>query len=155
MKIYLAGPCDTEHRSIMMCVANIMRNHGMEVYCPWELKIDNAWDYPQEKWSEMVFDKDIEAIDDCNVMIVISTGRDSTAGTNWEQGYAYAIGKTILVLQITNASTSVMTFCGCDYFHNTNFTPDKLGYFMIDVENLLDIIKHHKMETKKCSTILT
>ena len=30
-------------------------------------------------------------------MVMITPGRVSTAGTNWEQGYAYAKGKQILV----------------------------------------------------------
>ena len=65
MRIYLAGPCDSENRSMMVQIAKEIRNYGsnIELYCPFELKIENAWDYPQEEWAQMVFDKDVEAID--------------------------------------------------------------------------------------------
>lgn len=121
MKIYLAGPCDSENRSMMVNVAKELRNYdsSIEVYCPFELKIENAWDYSQEEWAQMVFDKDIEAINNCDAMIMISLGRISSAGTNWEQGYAYAKGKQIIVFQITDVPTSLMTYCGCTYFINT------------------------------------
>ena len=58
--------------------------------------------------------------DNSNIVIVISVGRISSAGTNWEQGYAYAKGKVVYVFQITDELTSLMTYNGCTYFINTN-----------------------------------
>ena len=153
MKIYLAGPCDTENRYNMVQIAKAFREYGgYEVYCPWELKIENAWDYPQEEWAQMVFDKDVEAIDNCDVMILISLGRISSAGTNWEQGYAYAKGKKVIVFQITDTPTSLMTYCGCKYFLNTS--KDKLTqdlYWVIQriIGNYIDYY------TDECRTVLT
>ena len=121
MKIYLAGPCDTEHRTIMVKIAERLRREPrLDVYCPWELKIENAWDMTQENWSAEVFWHDVGAINDCDVFLMISIGRKSTAGTNWEQGYAFAKKKTVYVIQITDETTSLMTFCGCTHFWNTN-----------------------------------
>ena len=120
-KIYLAGSCSKEERSRMEEIAAALREKGYEVYCPFELKIPNAWDYSQEEWSKMVFDKDITAIDECDFMILMSKGRNSTAGTNWEQGYAYAKGKDIFVFQYTKEETSLMTYCGCKYFTSIPF----------------------------------
>ena len=41
MKIYLAGSCGIERRTEMQKIAKELRkNH--EVYCPFELKIENA-----------------------------------------------------------------------------------------------------------------
>ena len=117
-KIYLAGSCSKEERDRMEEIAAALRKKGYEVYCPFELKIHNAWDYSQEEWSKMVFDKDIAAIDECDFMILMSKGRNSTAGTNWEQGYAYAKGKDIFVFQYTKEETSLMTYCGCTRFIN-------------------------------------
>ena len=48
MKIYLAGSCGSERRSYMVSVGEELRALGSEVYCPFELKIDNAWDMSQE-----------------------------------------------------------------------------------------------------------
>ena len=117
-KIYLAGSCSKDKRSRMESVAAELREKGYEVYCPFELKIPNAWDYSQETWARKVFDADVAAIDDCDFMIMISKGRVSSAGTNWEQGYAYAKNKPIFVFQYTNDTTSLMTYSGCTRFIN-------------------------------------
>ena len=149
MRIYLAGPCDSENRSLMVAAAKILRKYGLEVYCPFELKIENAWDYPQEEWAQKVFEKDIEAINKCDCMLYISRGRISSAGSNWEQGYAYALKKRIVVLQIEDVPTSLMTFCGCDLFFNID-----------DINELPLVIKiiednDYDNYIKSCSTILT
>ena len=149
MKIYLAGPCDSENRSLMVAAAKLLRKYKLEVYCPFELKIENAWDYPQEEWAQKVFEKDVEAINKCDCMLYISRGRMSSAGSNWEQGYAYALKKRIVVLQIEDAPTSLMTFCGCDLFFNID-----------DINELPLVIKiiednDYDNYIKSCSTILT
>lgn len=117
-KIYLAGSCATEQRTDMVRIAKYLRLWDFEVYCPFELKIPNAWDMSQEAWAQKVFDADIKAIDECDIFFMISPGRESTAGTNWEQGYAYAKGKKVIVIQYTGRPTSLMTYCGADEFYN-------------------------------------
>ena len=152
MKIYLAGPCDSENRSLMVnikkCVINNF-NSNDEVYCPWELKIENAWDLTQEQWATEVFNKDIEAIYNCDIMIMISCGRKSTAGVNWEQGFAYALGKKIFVLQITDQPTSLMTYCGCTNFYNTQEELESAIKFIAQNWERNNLYKH------SCKTVLT
>ena len=158
--IYLAGPCDTEHRTLMNNIANYVKElytcqYEHKVYCPWELKIENAWDYTQEVWAKKVFDKDVEAINAADFVIMISVGRHSTAGTNWEQGYAYALRKPVYVIQITEETTSLMTYCGCKDFYNA-------GNNMKDIENalyqiFLDTTSTIQIDFQKhnCATTLT
>ena len=118
-KVYLAGPCDSENRTLMTKVAKVLRERGdMEVYCPFELKIENAWDMSQEEWAKRVFASDLMKLFSTDLFIMISTGRESTAGTNWEQGFAFAQNKLIYVFQITDKPTSLMTYCGADHFFN-------------------------------------
>lgn len=81
-KIYLAGPCGTIDRALMSAIAQQLRHMDFEVYCPFELKIQNAWDMSQEEWAKLVFDADITAIDSSDIIVIISIGRESTAGTN-------------------------------------------------------------------------
>lgn len=158
MKIYLAGPCDSENRTTMWKIATILRNniHGreVEIYCPWELKIEDAWTYSQEDWATLVFNADVEAIHNCDLFIMVSVGRNSTAGTNWEQGFAYALGKHIIVIQITNNSTSLMTYCGCDIFISTDINSK---HFKDDMEYLIDMFDINPMywSKDKCYTTLT
>jgi len=145
MKLYLAGSCGSDQRTLMMGIAKALREKGFEVHCPFELSIPNAWDMSQEDWACKVFSADIHAIHSCDAMISISVGRNSTAGTNWEQGYAYGIHKPCHVIQITEAQTSLMTFWGCDTFHNA--TPETAVDAILDaLEDGTDIA---------CKTVLT
>lgn len=150
MKIYLAGPCDTENRTMMMSIAKYFREHGQEVYCPFELKIENAWDYSQEEWSRLVFAHDIEEINKCDLMVAISPGRIGSAGTNWEIGYAYGRDIPVHVIQIEDKPTSLMIYCGCTNFINYN---SKYGPLSQELQWICD---HGPVEYHgKCTTILT
>ncbi len=157
MKIYLAGSCDTENRYNMVQIAKIFREYGNhEVYCPWELKIENAWDMPQEEWARKVFEADIKAIQECDVFIMISHGRESTAGTNWENGYAYGLNKHIITIQITDKPTSLMTYSSASYFYICPL--DDLHNKIVDIINSWDRygLYSGKNETFYwCKTVLT
>ncbi len=99
--IYIASPFfKQENRENAIKVAEILRKKGHAVYLPLEHKIPNAWDYPNYEWGEEVFKSDVSAINDSDVVIVLSYGRESTAGTNWEAGYAYGIGKPVIVVEM-------------------------------------------------------
>ena len=151
MKIYLAGPCDSENRTVMVNIAKFLtEKFKHEVYCPFNLKIENAWDYSQEEWANMVFDADINAINGSNAVIVISLGRISSAGTNWEQGYAYARKIPVYVVQITDDPTSLMTYCGCKGFINCNKEGIEQALTTIDSWIAWDISMH-----PRCKTVLT
>ena len=144
--IYLAGSCGSESRTTMVSIARKLRRAGYSVHCPFDLKIPNAWDMTQEEWAEQVFNSDIQAIRNCDVMVSISVGRVSTAGTNWEQGYAYGIGKPCHVFQITDAQTSLMTYWGCQSFTNT--TLDNVA------KDIVKVLRDGG-EQLVCKTILT
>ncbi len=146
MKIYLAGSCSPEHRMMMKGIASMLRNTGYEVYCPFELKIPDAWSYSQEEWSYKVFSADIQAIDESDVVVIISKGRISSAGTNFEQGYAYAKGKRVLVFQFTGGSTSLMTYCGCDNFMGVENEP---------IANAVVLAIKGEDVKEPCKTVLT
>ena len=149
MKIYLAGSCSSDDRTMMKQIAKHLRTReDTEVYCPFELQIPNAWDMSQEEWAQKVFDEDVRAIKEADVVVLITPGRESTAGTNWEQGYAYALGKRIFVFQVTDKPTSLMTYCGCDLFFNT--TSDRELYGLIT--SALSISRRNK---RLCDTTLT
>ena len=131
----------------------LRRESSFEVYCPWELKIEDAWSKTQENWGAEVFWNDIKAIDDCDVFLMVSVGRKSTAGTNWEQGYAFAKQKVIYVVQINNKPTSLMTFCGCTHFWNLI---KKTTYK--DFKEIISVIEDPELllyRNKECETILT
>ena len=146
--IYLAGSCSSEQRTLMQKVASKLReNERIEVYCPFELKIPNAWDMCQEDWAYRVFLKDIEAIDKCDIFLMITPGRASSAGTNWEQGYAYAKNKYIIVVQYTNDNTSLMTYSSADIFLNSSEN--------LVIDNVMRALRLGNVQEGNCYTTLT
>ena len=151
VKVYLAGSCSSDQRTMMQRIAAKLRSESYIVYCPFELKIPDAWSMSQEAWSKKVFDKDLEALNECDVFLMITSGRNSTAGTNWEHGYAYAKGKKIVVMQYTDDNTSLMTFCGSNVFFSTNLYDIETDviHALLEAEILSDCA------IKKCKTILT
>ena len=153
MNIYLAGPCDTDNRSLMMQIAQLIENDGrFSLYCPWKYKVQDAWSYSQEDWAMFVFERDVRMIDECDLFLMVSKGRHSTAGTNWEQGYAYAKGKKVYVIQVTNDQTSLMTFHGSHLFLNANKQS-----LINDIRYMLDMALYPADEVVHgdCETVLT
>ena len=154
IKVYLAGSCSSEDRTYMCRIAAYLRTwNELDVYCPFEFKVEDAWSMSQERWADCVFHADISAIDECDVFLMISTGRESTAGTNWEQGYAWGTQKDVIVVQITDANTSLMTFCGCDEFYNVPHKKDLTLQLHDIVEN--SILRYNGPQSKVCTTVLT
>lgn len=111
-KVYLASPLSPEKRNDMYEALSILRDKDLDVYAPVEHKIDNAWDYPNTEWGLMVFQSDIDAIRNSDIVVMLSYGRMSTAGANWEAGYAYGIGKTIILVEMTDEIMSLMVANG-------------------------------------------
>ena len=151
-KIYLAGSISQENRTTMVKVAKLLRENSYEVYCPWELKVENAWDLPQEEWAQQVYNADITAIKECDIFFMISQGRISSAGSNFEHGFACALGKPSIVIQITDESTSLMTFCGATQFINCNV--DSLHRMVLFMINCV-LPFPYRDSNNKCKTILT
>lgn len=111
--VYLAAPV-TAPKDIVKTAALILREAGFDVYVPTDNYVDHAWEYPNDEWGLMVFQADIEAIKRSDFVVVLSYGRESTAGTNWEAGYAFGIGKKVIVVEecASNELMSVMVANG-------------------------------------------
>lgn len=100
----------------------------------------------QEPWAVAVYNIDINEIEECDAVLAISMGRMSSAGTNFELGYAKGIKKKSYVLQYTAADTSVMTYAGCTQFANS--TVERLSKDCID-------LLEGRLKPTKCTTRLT
>ena len=109
LKIYIAGSVASEYRSAVNEMTNRLREAGYNVYAPLEHSIENAWSWPNDEWGLQVFRMDVEAINACDIVVVLSWGRRmTTAGTSWEHGYAYGIGKKILFVEMNDEEQSLM-----------------------------------------------
>ena len=112
MKIYLSSTLNPDKRSNMKTAVEILRSKHFEVYDPSEHIIEHAWDYPNNEWGLMVFQADIQAIQECDYVVMLSYGRNSTAGANWESGYAFGLGKKIVVVEMTDEPMSLLVANG-------------------------------------------
>ena len=113
MKIYLASPLFTEfERENVQAVANYLRSKGHSFYVPMEHSIENACDYPNHEWAQMVFDEDVKAIRECDEVHCIYYGLYSDSGTAWECGFAYALGKPVELIDQSNNEVSLMVVNG-------------------------------------------
>lgn len=91
-------------------VREIQSKTGEEVswYLPHQLKIENAWDISLEEWSQKVFEHDLQALLEADLVIFISYGKENNAGAVWEVGYATAKGIQTVVVKMTNEVESLM-----------------------------------------------
>ena len=103
-KIYLACSLCESARIANKTAKRILEEKGFEVYYPADHFIPNAWDYPNPEWGLMVFQSDIQAIQESDYVVMLSNGRESTAGANWEAGYAFGIGKKVIVVEMPSAN---------------------------------------------------
>lgn len=122
-KIYLASPLFTEYeRENVRKYAKYYRDLGWTVYVPMEHQIENAWDMPNHEWARKVFEEDVKAIDDSDRIVVLYYGLYSDSGTAWEQGYAYAKGKSVEVINCGCSEASLMVVNGQSLIYSRNFS---------------------------------
>jgi nucleoside 2-deoxyribosyltransferase len=111
MKIYIASPLDKNKRENLFEAIKILREEkSLEVIVPLEYTVINAWDYPNNEWGLMVFTHDTDAIREADFIVVLNYGRqDTTSGTVAEQAFAFALGKKVLLVEMTDAIQSLIT----------------------------------------------
>ena len=117
MKIYLASPFFNINEILMYESAiEGLRARGYDVYVPREHTIKRAWEMPNKTWAGYVFDEDIRAINESEVVIVMNFGMYSDSGTAWEAGYAMAAGKRVVQVLCgePNTTYSLMMISSAD-----------------------------------------
>ena len=117
MKIYLASPFFNINEILMYegAIENL-RAKGYDVYVPREHTIEGAWQMPNKTWAGYVFDEDVRAINECDVVLVMNHGMYSDSGTAWEAGYAMAAGKRVVQILCgePNTTYSMMMISSAD-----------------------------------------
>lgn len=117
MKIYLACPFFNIDEILKYETAiEGLRARGYEVYVPREHTIDGAWEMSNQTWAGYVFDEDVRAINESEVVIVMNFGMYSDSGTAWEAGYAMAAGKRVIQVLCgePNTTYSMMMISSAD-----------------------------------------
>jgi nucleoside 2-deoxyribosyltransferase len=121
-KIYLAGPffTDAEYAAVES-IAKVLRTE-YEVFVPMEHFVPDGENMPNDLWGKKVFEIDKEGIDDSDFAVISDYGFTSDAGTAWESGYIYAIGKKSYVISMNKDVSpvhSLMMINGCTKFFNS------------------------------------
>ena len=117
MKIYLASPFFNINEILMYeCAIENLRAKGYDVYVPREHAIEDAWQMSNKTWAGYVFDEDVRAINECDVVLVMNHGMYSDSGTAWEAGYAMAAGKKVIQILCgePNTTYSLMMISSAD-----------------------------------------
>ena len=121
-KVYLAGPFfNPEQRDAVTKVAAFLREK-YEVFVPMEHFIKDGEDLPNDIWGKAVFDMDVEAIKENDLMVVLDYGFISDAGTAWEAGCAYALNIPSFIISFNSSPNpihSLMLVNGCTKFFSS------------------------------------
>ena len=129
-RAYIASPFfEDAHRAAAVKAAEILRSRGIDTYLPLEHKVPNAWDLPNHEWGAAVYRADVKAIRNADTVVVLSYGRLGSAGTAWEAGYAFGIGKRVIVVEMPGttlmslmvANGRTATVKGLDGLQNYDF----------------------------------
>lgn len=112
-KLYLAASLDNNKRENILKAKEILVNKGFDVYVPMECTLEHSWDWPNNEWGLQVFRNDVEAIKASRIVVVLNYGRsETTSGTTFEQGLAYAYNKIVILVEMTDNVQSLMVANG-------------------------------------------
>ena len=104
MKVYVASPFfnETECEALSQ-VEQILRERGLTIFSPREHEVREG-NVGSPAWSKETFLNDVAGINWCDIVVMLYWGNYSDSGTAWECGYAYAIHKPVVVVQLGESS---------------------------------------------------
>ncbi len=95
--VYLAAPlfsqaeCDFNRK-----LRDLIISEGFLVFLPQE---DSNNIHVEKNRQEIIFNKNLAALDSSDIVVAVIDGADVDSGTAWEIGYAYSKGKPVLGLK--------------------------------------------------------
>ena len=108
-KVYLASPFFNDGEiERMETVRDILRAKGLDVFVPNEHQ-NKELEFGTRVWRKATFDGDVMGIHKADIVVaVICQGNYSDSGTAWEIGYSYALGKPVVVVNVTGETINLM-----------------------------------------------
>lgn len=100
MKIYLASPFFNEKElEAVKKAEKILAARGFDVFSP---RLHEVRDYRAgtAEWSKQTFENDRANICSADAVVMLYFGNYSDSGTAWECGYAFALGKPVVTVQL-------------------------------------------------------
>ena len=120
MTVYLASPFfNDKERAVKAQVKAHLEQAGIAIIDPQGDGDPMSWEQNNNQWGNKIFKKDLDRIYEADKVIAIDWGLYGDCGTAWEIGYAYGIGKRILVVvpdEKLYTPHSLMVANGCDNF---------------------------------------
>jgi nucleoside 2-deoxyribosyltransferase len=106
-KVYLAsGFFDDFQNKHVTSAEDFLRGKGFEVFSPREHQNDHL-EFGSKEWREATFDNDIDHIVSCDFVFAILDDK-MDEGVLFEIGYAYAIGRPVVLLDLSNRVINLM-----------------------------------------------
>ena len=111
--IYLAGPFFNEEEIENIEYAeSVLEGRGLTLFSPMRHSVDG--EVRTTEWSDKIFEMDRKEIEKTDAVVAIYYGNYSDTGTAWECGYAYAIGKPVILVHVDAANdSSLMLHSSC------------------------------------------
>ncbi|MGL4656730.1 MAG: nucleoside 2-deoxyribosyltransferase [Sarcina sp.] len=110
MKVYLASPFfnDVEIER-MEGVKKVLREEkGFDVFAPFEHQ-NKHLEFGTKEWRDATYAGDIKGIKDADIVVaIISNGNYSDSGTAWECGYAHALDKPVVIVNLSDKAVNLM-----------------------------------------------
>jgi nucleoside 2-deoxyribosyltransferase len=97
-RVYLAAPLFSEaERRYNESIATLLKDYFFDVYLPQDIGDDSAVRESREhRW---IYEHNIQALQNADIIIAIIDGADADSGTAWEMGYATATGKPVIAIR--------------------------------------------------------
>ena len=121
-KIYLAGPFFTEKEADLVRTLAARLREKYEVFVPMEHSAEGDVPFGSAVWGKEIFDIDVCGIREADMVVALDYGFSSDAGTAWEMGYAYALGKPSYIVAVGGEDSpvrSLMLLSGCTRYFAT------------------------------------
>lgn len=91
-----------------------LRSRGFNVFVPHEHKIDPDNEMPNYLWSKTVQQMDVKNLCNSDYVVLLTFGKTgNNGGVCWEAGYAYGIGKPLIIVKENKKVESFMMMFSC------------------------------------------
>ena len=131
MRVYIAAPIvglsekvAEKVNNVKAILNNIESTWEIIVHDPSKQKVPNARGMSIQEWARCIFALDVIAINSSDWVVVCDFGREGTAGTARECGYAFAKNKNILIIHMDDNEhdySLMLRGCSANYCKYTNF----------------------------------
>lgn len=107
-KVYLASPFFNDEQLVdMVKVLGTLRNKNLDVFSPYENQHKDL-EFGSKEWRDKTFNSDVDHIKWCDFIVAIVDGNYMDSGTAWEIGYAHAINKPVIVVNLNQKPINLM-----------------------------------------------